>query len=99
MNVFTTDHPITSVRPLLNQWQRRSLALLFLAYPAYLLLLGPFAALDSRNCLNFVPECLRGAIYCPANPVVCLLGDDDEDSNDNLYLAYLGMWCPADGIR
>jgi hypothetical protein len=90
MNIFTTDHPMMSVRPLLNRRQRRWLVLALVVYPAYLILLGPLCALDSRNCLNFVPESVRDAFCYPAAPVISLPGDD------NFYLAYLDWWCADD---
>ena len=73
MNVFTTDHPmVTEPSPALLRFQRRLLtgffAVLF-GYPFYLLLLGPYWALDGRGALDFIPSCVRQCCYLPALPI------------------------------
>jgi hypothetical protein len=59
---------------------------LALAYPAYLLLLGPFYALDGRGYLGFVPERIRTGLYLPAAPFYLAMGPR------NPYDNYLTFW-------
>ena len=69
MNVFTTDHPITAGSFRISRRVRRWLVVVLLAYPAYLLLVGPFWALDGRGHLDFIPEPVRLVCYAPACPI------------------------------
>lgn len=65
---------------------RRWLLLLALAYPAYLLFLGPFYALDGRGCFDFAPACIRTAFYFPCAPFYWTMG------SHNPYDDYLTWW-------
>ncbi|EEF62007.1 hypothetical protein Cflav_PD6282 [Pedosphaera parvula Ellin514] len=69
MNIFTTDHPLSPepVRP--NPRNRRRLLFLLISYPVYLILVGPFWALDGRHHLDFIPERIRFACYLPTFPI------------------------------
>jgi len=69
MNVFTTEHPMESEPFRLSRRMRRWLVFLVLVYPVYLLLIGPFWALDGRGCLEFIPDRVRRIFYAPAYPV------------------------------
>ncbi len=73
MNVFTTDHPlIAEPSPALLRWQRRVLrgfVVVLAGYPLYLLLLGPFWALEGRGVFNFIPEPVRRVCYVPSTPI------------------------------
>jgi len=66
MNVFTTDHPLTSdASPLFLRLQRRVVKGFFVvlaSYPLYLLLLGPLWALDGHGVLDFAPEPSSGLL-------------------------------------
>src|SRR5450759_3762432 len=68
MNVFVTDHSMVSQTsrsyPRLRRWLFGSL----LIYPVWLLLLGPFWALDGRGTLDFLPSKARQLVYLPAVP-------------------------------
>lgn len=48
---------------------KRWLLLSLIVYPAYLLLLGPFWALDGRGALDFIPERVRQICYTPTYPI------------------------------
>lgn len=50
---------------------RRWLLVSLLVYPAWLLLLGPFWALDGRGAIDFLPSSVRRIVYLPAVPLVC----------------------------
>ena len=65
---------------------RRWLLFLVLAYPAYLLLLGPFYALDARGYLQVAPGRVRAAVYYPAAPFYLAMGPQ------NPYDDYLTLW-------
>jgi hypothetical protein len=86
MNVFTTDHPMTSQPsrefPRLRKWFIR----MVLSYPLYLLLLGPLYALDGRGFLGFLPESWRTASFLPVAPVTLALGPR------SFYFRYLDWW-------
>jgi hypothetical protein len=69
MNVFTTEHPLESKPSYLSRRAGRLLICSLLAYPVYLLLLGPFWALDGRGALGFVPERIRQVCYTPTYPI------------------------------
>ena len=69
MNVFTTDHPITAGSFRVSRRVRRWLVVVLLAYPAYLLLVGPFWALDGRGHLDFIREPVRQVCYAPTCPI------------------------------
>ena len=86
MNVFTTDHPMMSEPFRLSRRARRWLLFSVLAYPAYLLLLGPYYALEGRGYLDFVPERVRTAFYYPAVPFYLVMG------LRNPYDDYLTWW-------
>ncbi len=58
----------------------------FLIYLAYLVLLGPFHALNGRGVFDFAPRPIRDVFYAPAVPLVSLLGPFD------LYDSYLNLW-------
>ena len=55
MNVFATDHPLASEPFVFGKRARRCLLFLLVAYPVYLLLLGPLYALDGHGYLAFAP--------------------------------------------
>ena len=86
MNIFSTDHPMMFEPLRLSRRVRRWLLISALAYPIYLILLGPYYALDGRGMLNFAPEPVRNAVYVPAFPLF-LVPDPI-----NLYEAYLDDW-------
>jgi hypothetical protein len=86
MNVFTTDHPLMSEPFRFSRRVRRWLLFSVLAYPVYLVLLGPIYALDGRGYFAFVPERVRTAFYCPAAPFYLVLGPY------NPYDDYLTLW-------
>ena len=69
MNVFVTEHPLTSQPFHLSRRARRWLVFALLAYPAFLLLLGPFWALDGRGVFGFMPERVRLICYAPTYPI------------------------------
>ena len=72
MNVFTTDHPLASEpSPALLRYQRRLLRgclAVIIAYPIYLLLLGPYWALLGPGRLDFLPQTVRSVPLYPAMP-------------------------------
>jgi hypothetical protein len=69
MNIFTTDHPMQGEPVRLSRKAKRRLVFLLLAYPAYLLLLGPFWALENHHLLDSVPERVRLICYAPTRPI------------------------------
>ena len=72
MNFFSTEHPMESVlfryRVQLKRWVVGGL----LVYPTWLLLLGPFWALDGRGALDYIPIGVRRVVYLPALPLFCI---------------------------
>jgi hypothetical protein len=86
MNVFAAEHPMTAERvrphPRLRRWLLASL----LVYPVWLLLLGPFLALDGRSALDFLPRSARRIVYLPAVPIFC------SQSLSPLYEGYMNWW-------
>ena len=59
------------------RWQRRLLRaslVLLIGYPVYLLLLGPYSALNGTDRLNFLPQQIREALFLPAAPVYLIPG-------------------------
>ena len=58
-----------------------------LAYPAYLLFLGPFYALDGRDYFGFAPERVRTAFYFPCAPFYWAMGPHNP-YDDYLALRY-----------
>jgi hypothetical protein len=66
----------------------RGFLFLFLGYPAYLLLLGPFSALDDRGVFNFVPKRVRLICYAPTYPIWCV------PHLRGSYAGYLDWWNP-----
>ena len=56
------------------------------AYFVYILLLGPFFALDGHGYLNFVPERVGSAFVLPAAPVAQVPGVR------RLFRDYLDWW-------
>ena len=86
MNVFTTDHALDSEPLGFSKRVRRFSLFSVLAYPVYLLLLGPLYALDSHGHLAFAPEPVRLIFYLPAAPVYAAFGPY------NLYDDYLSLW-------
>jgi hypothetical protein len=65
MNVFVTDHPMMSQPRRANPRRRKLAIFVLLAYPTWLLLLGPFWALDGRGRLDLIPEKVRQCVYLP----------------------------------
>ena len=47
----------------------RSFLVALIGYPLYLLLLGPYWALDGRGNLEFVPSRVREICYWPSAPI------------------------------
>ena len=86
MNVFTTDHPMTYQPPMTPRWLRRLLFAVFVYYPLYLALLGPFWALDGRGYLKFVTDPMREIIYTPAGLVTL------TPFTEMFFDAYLDCW-------
>ena len=86
MNVFATDHPLASEPFVLGKRARARLLVSLGAYPLYLLLLGPFYALDGHGYLAFAPEHVRVVFYLPALPFYAAFGPY------NCYDRYLNMW-------
>jgi hypothetical protein len=68
MNVFSTEHPMESVAFRYRVRLRRWVVGCLLAYPTWLLLLGPFWALDGSGTLDFIPSSARRIVYLPAAP-------------------------------
>ena len=68
MNVFTTDHPMVSQparsHPRLRRWLLGGVFI----YPVWLLLLGPFWALDGPGAIDFLPFSVRRGVYLPTAP-------------------------------
>jgi len=69
MNVFAAEHPMTAGQPRHHPRLRRWVLLILLVYPIWLLLLGPFWALDGRGLFDFVPWNVRKIVYLPAVPI------------------------------
>ena len=73
MNVFTTDHAMMSEpSPRLLRVERRlrkGFLLLLVGYPVYLLLVGPYWAMDGRGALDFLPRAVRDVFYLPTAPI------------------------------
>jgi hypothetical protein len=78
MKVFTTDHPLVSKpSPALLRLQRRLLRgfwAVLVGYPLYLLLVGPYSALNGTGRLDFLPQAVRDAPFYPAAPVYLVPG-------------------------
>jgi hypothetical protein len=68
MNLVATDHPMNARASRLLRHLRRWFLGSLLIYPAWLLLLGPFWALDGHGTLDFLPFKARQAVYLPAVP-------------------------------
>ncbi len=86
MNVFATDHPLASEPFRFSKRVRRWLLFSLLAYPVYLLLLGPLHALDGHGFFAFAPQRVREIFYLPALPLYAAFGPY------NLYDRYLSVW-------
>jgi hypothetical protein len=86
MNVFTTDHPMMSEPSAFMRRFQRRLLLMLAGYFCYVLLLGPFSALDGRGLLGFVPDSVRTALVLPVVPLSFVPGFR------RLYFDYLGWW-------
>lgn len=86
MNIFTTDHPMMFEAFRLSRRVRRWLLFSVLAYPTYLLLLGPYYALEGRGYLDFAPEGVRIMFFYPAAPIFSAMGPR------NPYYDYLDWW-------
>ncbi|MGH7953393.1 MAG: hypothetical protein ACREFE_15975 [Limisphaerales bacterium] len=69
-----------------RKWIKRIAIGLLLLYPAYLLLLGPFWALDGRGRLDFVPSSVRNAAYLPLYPIAKIR------PLFNVYDHYMDWW-------
>lgn len=74
MNVFATDHPLVSEPFGLGKRGRRCWLFSLLAYTGYLLLLGPFYALDGHGYFAFAPQRVRVTFYLPAEPFYVAFG-------------------------
>lgn len=84
--VFNIEHPLKAA-PLGFAWcMRRWLLLSALAYPAYLLFMGPFYALDAHGRFDFAPQSVRTVFYLPAAPLYLTMGPN------NPYDDYLRWW-------
>ncbi len=59
---------------------------MLMAYAAYILLLGPFLALDGHGVINSIPERARDAAYLPAIPFYVTPG------LRTVYGSYLNLW-------
>jgi hypothetical protein len=86
MNPFVAEHPLASASFRLSKRAHRLLIAAVLSYPVYLILFGPFYALDGRDVLNFMPEKARMVFYFPVAPVYCAF------ETDNWYADYLNFW-------
>jgi hypothetical protein len=86
MNVFATDHPLNSEPLSFSKRLRRCSLFSMLAYPVYLLLLGPLYSSDGHGYLAFAPERVRVIFCLPAVPVYVAFGPH------NLYDDYLSLW-------
>lgn len=85
MNVFVTDHPMVS-EPRSHPRVRKRFLRFILSYAFWLLLLGPYWAIEERGILGVVPDRVRRMAYLPA--AVFRI-------NRNLYAAYyayLNWW-------
>ena len=69
MNLFTTDHPLVTERSPAKRRFRKCPAATLVGYPLYLLLLGPYWAMDGRGLLDFIPSNVREACYWPSAPL------------------------------
>ncbi len=69
MNPFSTDHPMMSEPSALARRVQRRLLSAAAAYFVYILLLGPFFALDGYGYLSVLPEPVSRALILPAAPV------------------------------
>ena len=73
MNVFATDHPMVSEpSPALVHFQRRLLRgfwFVAVGYPLYLLMIGPYWALEGSGALDFIPRPVREVCYLPTAPI------------------------------
>ena len=86
MNVFVAEHPIASQRLRRYPHFRRWLLGGLLAYPAWLLLLGPFWALDGRGAIDFLPSNFRRMTYLPAIPIFY------SETLFPIYERYMDFW-------
>lgn len=86
MNVFTTEHPMASqsvrTHPRFRWWLLGSL----LVYPVWLVMLGPFWALDGRGAIDFLPLNVRRIVYLPAAPLFYI------DSLSTPFERYMKCW-------
>jgi len=86
MNVFAAEHPLASQQgPPHTQLRRWLLRSLFI-YPLWLLLLGPFWALDGRGAIEFLPLGLRRIVYSPAAPLFY------SRSLSPIFESYMNWW-------
>jgi hypothetical protein len=69
MNVFVAEHPMTDRETGPHPRLRRLFQLGLLVYSTWLLLLGPFWALDGRGMVDFIPWGVQQYVYLPAIPV------------------------------
>jgi hypothetical protein len=69
MNVFVAQHPMTDRETGPHPRLRRLFQLGLLVYSTWLLLLGPFWALDGRGMVDFIPWGVQQYVYLPAIPV------------------------------
>src|ERR1039458_3120574 len=88
MNVFAAEHPMApqQVRPRTHSRTRRRLLASVLVYPVWLLLLGPFWALDGRGVVDFVPWSVRRFVYFPAIPIFY------SQSFSPVFEGYINWW-------
>ncbi len=74
MNPFTTDHPMMSEPSALAGCVRRRLLAVAAGYFVYIMLLGPFFALEGNGYLGSVPEPVGLAVLLPTKPVFLIPG-------------------------
>jgi hypothetical protein len=86
MNVFVAEHPMIAGEPRRDPRLRRWLLRILIAYPLWLLVLGPFWALDERGLFDVVPWSARKVVYSPAIPIF------QSQLLSPLYVGYMNWW-------
>ena len=74
MNPFTTDHPMMTEPSVFARRVQRRLLFAVIWYFVYIILLGPYFALEGNGYLNWVPESAGRALFLPAAPVAGVPG-------------------------